>query len=260
MDRTVLQAHRGVSTDYPENTMAAFIGSVVQGYPIIEMDPMYTKDGEIVLLHDRTLNRTARNRDGSKLEQPVALPDLTYAEALNYDYGIWFGEKFRGEPLPLLADVLRFAGQFNVDVKIDNKIQSFPPEMLEKLFTIVENSHARVGITSSELSFIKMVHARLPEADIHYDGIVTEEILQELCAMIPGEKLVVWLPYPTPHNTWVRIPFVSEELTALVKKYARLGLWILSEHSDYRDAVTRFHPYVVETTGNLKPSNTADIV
>ncbi len=260
MEKTVLQAHRGVSTDYPENTMAAFIGSVVQGYPIIEMDPMYTRDGQIVLLHDRTLNRTARYPDGSKLTDPVELPNLSYAEALGYDYGIWFGEKFKGEPIPLLADVLRFAAQFDVDVKIDNKIQSFPPEILEALCAVIEASPARVGITSYSLDFIKAILKRLPNVDIHYDGVVTEEILQELCTLVPREKLTVWLPYPTAHNQWVRIPFVSEELAALVKKYARLGLWILSEHSDYRDAVERFHPYVVETTGSLKPSNTADIV
>ncbi len=218
MERTILQAHRGVSTDYPENTMAAFIGAVVQGYPIIEMDPMYTKDGQIVLLHDRALNRTARHPDGSKLEETVELADLTYEEALGYDYGIWFGKKFQGEPLLLLRDVLRFAAEFDVEIKIDNKIQSFPPEMLEALYAIIEASPAKVGITSPDLEFIKGIRKRLPEADIHYDGVVTEELA------------------------------------------ARLGLWILSEHSDYRDAVERFHPYVVETTGNLKPSNTADIV
>ncbi len=256
MEPTILQAHRGVSTEYPENTTAAFIASAVQGYPIIEMDPMYTKDGQIVLLHDRALNRTARHPDGSKLAETLELPDLTYAEALEYDYGIWFSEKFRGEKLPKLADVLRFAREFDIDVKIDNKIQAFPPEMLEKLYAICEASGARVGITSSEVDFIRAAHARLPQAAIHYDGVVTEEILQQLCGIVPGEQLVVWLPYPTPHNTWVRIPFVDEALAQLVHKYARLGLWILSEHEHYHDAVARFHPYVIETTGKLKPSNT----
>ena len=40
-----LQAHRGVSSEYPENTLAAFRASVEQGYDIIECDPKYTKDG-----------------------------------------------------------------------------------------------------------------------------------------------------------------------------------------------------------------------
>ncbi len=253
MKKPILQAHRGVSTDYPENTAAAFIGAVLQGYPIIETDPMYTKDGVIVLLHDRSLNRTARYPDGRELEAPVLLPEITYEEGNGYDYGIWFGEKFKGEPLPKLSDLLRFAAEFDVEIKLDNRIQDFPEEILERLFQLVEASPAKVGFTTSRLSFAERVHERLPSAGIHYDGEVTEEVLQTLSSMVPPEKLAVWLPYPTVHNTWVQIPFVSEALAALVKNYARLGLWILSEEADYQDAIRRFQPDIVETTGGLKP-------
>ena len=48
-----LQAHRGVSTDAPENTMAAFREAVRQGYEIIEFDPKFTKDNICVVLHDK---------------------------------------------------------------------------------------------------------------------------------------------------------------------------------------------------------------
>ncbi len=253
MSKIILQAHRGVSTDYPENTMSAFLGAVVQGYPIIETDPIYTKDGEIVLFHDKTLNRTARYPDGTSLKQEVAISELSYDEAQLYDYGIWFGPQFKGERLVKLADLLMFASKHRVEIKIDNKIQAFPLPMLKRLFEIIESSSAQVGITSSDVTFVKMVHDRLPHAPIHYDGIVTETVLQELSALIPRERLTVWLPYPTKHNAWVRIPFVNETMAELVKKYARLGLWILSEESEYEDAARRFQPDVVETTGKLKP-------
>ena len=63
------QAHRGVSTEYPENTMPAFIAAVEQGYTYIETDPLVTKDNVCVLMHDKTLNRTCRNDDGSTRER-----------------------------------------------------------------------------------------------------------------------------------------------------------------------------------------------
>ena len=47
-----LQAHRGVRSEYPENTIATFKASVDEGYDIIELDPKYTKDGKFVFLHD----------------------------------------------------------------------------------------------------------------------------------------------------------------------------------------------------------------
>ncbi len=63
-DMPLLQAHRGVSSDYPENTMTAYMAAVEQGYGVIALDPLYTADETPVLLHDSTINRTGRYDDG----------------------------------------------------------------------------------------------------------------------------------------------------------------------------------------------------
>ena len=73
-----LQAHRGVSTDYPENTMAAFREAVSQGYDVIEFDPKFTRDGEIVVLHDWSLNRTGRIA-GEKFTEEVKITDVDFS-------------------------------------------------------------------------------------------------------------------------------------------------------------------------------------
>ena len=57
-------AHRGVASEAPENTMAAYRLAVAQGYDVIERDPSFTKDGVCVLYHDKTLTRTCRTSDG----------------------------------------------------------------------------------------------------------------------------------------------------------------------------------------------------
>ena len=105
----LLQAHRGVSSEYPENTMAAFRASVEQGYHLIELDPKHTLDGKFVILHDKTLTRTARDADGNAPD--YAIKDITLEQAQQYEYGSWFAPEFKGEPLPLLSDVLDFAEQ-----------------------------------------------------------------------------------------------------------------------------------------------------
>ena len=84
-NKILYQAHRGVSTDYPENTMAAFIGAVNQGYDVKELDPNVTKDGVFVVLHDAAINRTGRNTDGSELEKEIKINEITYDEARQYD-------------------------------------------------------------------------------------------------------------------------------------------------------------------------------
>ena len=65
--KTKLQAHKGVASECPENTMSAFRCAAVQGYDVIELDLEYTSDEKIVVMHDSYLNRTARNADGSEL-------------------------------------------------------------------------------------------------------------------------------------------------------------------------------------------------
>ena len=62
---SMLDAHRGVYSEYPENTMPAFKAAAEQGYEVIELDPAVTKDGVIVFVHDSTINRTGRRQDGS---------------------------------------------------------------------------------------------------------------------------------------------------------------------------------------------------
>ena len=61
-----VEAHRGVSSESPENTLPAIELAIKQGYHMIEIDPDVTKDHRIVLLHDHHLKRTARTKDGEK--------------------------------------------------------------------------------------------------------------------------------------------------------------------------------------------------
>ena len=63
----ILEAHRGVGTDAPENTLAALKLAKEQGYGMIEVDTKFTSDDRCVLLHDNTVNRTGRNADGSEI-------------------------------------------------------------------------------------------------------------------------------------------------------------------------------------------------
>ena len=51
-------AHRGFSGKYPENTLLAFEKAVEAGAQGIELDVQLTKDGEIVIIHDETIDCT----------------------------------------------------------------------------------------------------------------------------------------------------------------------------------------------------------
>jgi len=103
-----MEAHRGVCTSYPENTIPAFLAAVWEGYDMIELDLKCTKDNVIVVLHDKTIARTARTSTG-EVPENCCISELTYTEAAIYDYGLHNGEAFRDTCLPLFTDILAFA-------------------------------------------------------------------------------------------------------------------------------------------------------
>ncbi len=231
--------------------MAAFEAAVLQGYETIELDPAYTADGEIVVLHDKTLNRTAREKDGSPLRETVTLSEITFAEARRYDFGIGFANKFAGEEIPRLEDVLRLAQKHSGKVKLDSKIERFTPEMSEKLYGLIDRYEPFIGITTAQIEKLRFYADRFPAAELHYDGAVDEMVLAEFAPF--ANRLTVWLPYPSPLTSWVRIPFADAELCRAVKRICRLGIWILTDYESYDTACASFRPDIVETTGSVKP-------
>jgi glycerophosphoryl diester phosphodiesterase len=91
-------AHRGASADAPENTLAAMNAAWAQGADAVELDIYLSKDGRLIVFHDTTTRR---------FENPARkIVDLTLDEARLLDVGLWKSERFKGERVPLLEDVL----------------------------------------------------------------------------------------------------------------------------------------------------------
>lgn len=91
-------AHRGASCDAPENTISAIKLALKQEADAIEVDIHLTKDKKIVVIHDPSTLRT------SGVTRIIA--DSNFNELKKLDFGLWKGEKWRNEKLPLLEDVL----------------------------------------------------------------------------------------------------------------------------------------------------------
>jgi glycerophosphoryl diester phosphodiesterase/endonuclease/exonuclease/phosphatase family metal-dependent hydrolase len=90
--------HRGASWDAPENTVASVKLAWEQKADAAEFDVYLSKDGKIVVLHDKTLKRTAGI--------DKAVTELTASELGLMEVGRWKGDRFAGERLPMLEDVL----------------------------------------------------------------------------------------------------------------------------------------------------------
>ena len=73
-----LFAHRGYSAQYPENTMEAFVQAYQKGFDGVETDVHMTKDGQLVLIHDETIDRTSGGKG--------YIQDYTYDELKNFHF------------------------------------------------------------------------------------------------------------------------------------------------------------------------------
>lgn len=93
-------AHRGYSSEFPENTLAAFKGACDIDVDYIEMDVQCTKDGVLVMFHDTSLVRTT-GASGNVI-------DYTYEELCALDAGSWFRADFAGEKIPTLEETLAY--------------------------------------------------------------------------------------------------------------------------------------------------------
>jgi glycerophosphoryl diester phosphodiesterase len=91
-------AHRGDTKSAPENTLPAFISAVNKKAPQIEFDLHLTKDGQLVVIHDSTVDRTTNGKG--------RVADMTFDEIRALDAGGRRDPKFQGTRIPTLHEVL----------------------------------------------------------------------------------------------------------------------------------------------------------
>ncbi len=111
--RPTIFAHRGASAYAPENTLAAFQLAVRQGADAIELDAKLSADGQVMVIHDQTVDRTT-NGTGK-------VRHLSLAALKKLDAGLNFDLEFRDEKIPTLAEVFETVGQqICINVELTN--------------------------------------------------------------------------------------------------------------------------------------------
>ena len=101
-------AHRGASGSAPENTLSAFKKAIELGVDAVELDLHGTADGEIVVIHDSSLDRTT--------DLYGHINETTLETIRGADAGGWFDAEFAGEPVPTLTEALACIGKETIAV------------------------------------------------------------------------------------------------------------------------------------------------
>lgn len=167
-------AHRGASWDAPEHTFAAYDLALAQGADWIEQDLQMTRDGQLVVLHDDSLDRTAR---GPAADCSGLVREKTLAQLANCDVGSWFNAEyperaqgaFVGARIPTLDDVLtRYAGRARFYIETKNPDEA--PAMVDSLLAALRRHRlvgrgataGRVFVQSFSSASLRRLHDREP--------------------------------------------------------------------------------------------------
>lgn len=156
----LVQAHRGYSETYPENTLLAIEKAFDAGADRVETDLGLTRDGHVVLMHDRTVDRTT---DGSGRVASFTLEDIQRLDA-----GSWKDQRFAGERVPSLADALEVAegrGELNLEIKTNARTLLEIMDVVETALATVAEHEARdrVVFSSFDVRALELVRERAPD-------------------------------------------------------------------------------------------------
>jgi glycerophosphoryl diester phosphodiesterase len=126
--------HRGAMGQAPENTLVSFQTALEQGAEGIELDVHLSLDGEVVVIHDESLGRTAG--------ESGLVRDRTLAELRQLDPGQWFDPRFTATRIPTLTEVLELVNG-RVPVLIEIKQAPIPYAGIEaKVLQVIQDAGA----------------------------------------------------------------------------------------------------------------------
>ena len=206
-------AHRGDVKEFPENTLPAFESAIRKGAEMVELDEWRCKTGELVVMHDRAVDRTTNGHG--------LIADLTLAEIKALDAGSRKDARFAGTKVPTLEEALSV----------------FPKT------GILLNIHCKTGDAALEVAELLRRTGRLAQ------GILMMDSESDLAA-IKSKCLWVKTGFVIRIKKW-GVPWTEEDAWRQIRNAAKVGvefLQILPNCHCTREQLTFLHDHGIRTT------------
>lgn len=123
-------AHRGFSSQAPENTSAAFDLAIENEFYYIETDVQLTADNIPVIIHDDTVDRTSNGKG--------KVSEKTLSDIKKLDFGSWFSPKFKGQKILTLSELLK---NYNNKIHLVLELKSQQSELCKQIAALIENEN-----------------------------------------------------------------------------------------------------------------------
>ncbi len=229
-------AHRGSSKHAPENTVSSILYSVEDKADYVEFDVQQTKDGIIVLMHDKDLKRV------SKLNKVVQ--ETNYKELKEIDVSGPHWKKFKGEKIPTLQEVVK---KTKGKIKLDIEIKSYGNNinLPEKVVEIIEDNNVVNSsiICSFDYKMLEKVKKLNPKIQTGYITCLNNEEMLNL------EYVDFYSIYYKKVN--------KELVNKIHKKHKKVYVWTVNRSEDMKkivqmgvDAIITDYPQNLKTNLN----------
>lgn len=171
-------AHRGDRVHYPENTIIAMKAAADLGCDIIEIDIRMTKDGHLVVIHDRDVERTTNGHG--------FVDEMTLEEVKALDAGSWMGEEFVGTQIPTVEEALEYISKSHLLVNWE--LKEYPKDFGE------ERAFACADKLVELLERYDMTERSMMNS-------FSERVLEHIADTYPGKFVIHgWIKYKNPKD------------------------------------------------------------
>lgn len=203
--KPLVMGHRGYQAKYPENTMVSFLAAVEAGAQFVELDVTLTRDRQVVVIHDDTVDRTT---DGSG-----RVSDKDLGELRQLDAGSWFHPRFAGQRIPGLEEVLlRVAPRAHINIEIKAHKQTDPglTGLIEQKvidLVLANKVKQRVLVSSFDTEVLKRI--KLIDQDMDIALISEQSPIKKIVARCRELGVVSYHPH---------LDFIDGDLVAALQK------------------------------------------
>ena len=227
-----LFAHRGASGEAPENTMAAFQRAVEAGVEYIELDVHASEDGQVMVIHDATIERTTNGLGAVQNYSLAALQQLDAGYRFSPDEGKTLPFRASDVIIPSLQEVLESFPQ----VKFTVEIKPSDPPIEEPVIAVIKDCGKAddVIIASEHDAVLARVRTLAPDMPTNFGYNEVADFIQRVATnqldgyQPPGRALQI-------PPTYQGIPLVTEQTIAAAHQLGvEIQVWTINEPPEMR--------------------------
>ena len=219
-DRTLIFGHRGAPTSITENTLPSFQKAITQGVDGLELDVRLSKDGQLIIFHDKNLKRLA--------SQNQKVKELSFTELQTIKLQKTNSQKERA-CIPLLSEIVPLLGHIkvlNIEIKSESLIDG--EEMLKPIIQFLDKHKIddRCIISSFNPLFLMRLRLKRPQTIIGF--------LYNRNKWLHGWDNMIWMLRIKPENLHIHHKLLNHWIVKWAqKKGMRINTYTINDKETY---------------------------